>query len=145
MQPELWGSSRTTVFSKWSSDIMKVTTLVLNADGDPHFRSEDNFDIVNLFAVAKSREQMARDKGAEWTAGAVSFFGSEVVKAVDFGEHDDVSKSIIDMLMAAWLFDSLYSGVSEGQYLESDMEFTISHDGVVAHNRAPAATGEKQA
>jgi len=121
---------------------MKVTTLVLNANGEPHFRGEDSFDIMNLFAVAESREQTARDRGAEWTNGAVSFFGSEVVKAVDFGEHADVSKAICDMLMAVWLFDSLYCGISEDQYLQSDMEFTISHDGAVAYTRVPAATGE---
>jgi hypothetical protein len=117
---------------------VKVTTLVLNAGGEPHFISEEHFDAKNLFVVARSREPQARDQGAEWTAGAVSFFGTEVVKAIDIGEHEDVSKAIVDMLMAAWLFDSLYGGVSEDQYLESDMEFTISHDGAVARSRVPA-------
>lgn len=91
---------------------MNVTTLVLNADGEPHFKSEDQFDIENLFETAKASEQNARDKGAEWTAGAVSFFGSEVVRAVNTGEHNDVSKAIIQMLMAAWLFDSLYCDIT---------------------------------
>lgn len=121
---------------------MKVTTLVLNADGEPHFRSEDFFHTENLFVVTESRKQTALDKGAEWTAGAVSFFGGEVVKAVNSGEHNDVSKAIIQMLMATWLFDSLYCGVTAAQYLESDMDFTISHDGVVAHTRVPAANGK---
>jgi hypothetical protein len=120
---------------------LKVTTLILNADGEPHFCGENHLDTENLFVVAKSREQTARDQGAEWTAGAVSFFGSEVVKAVNFGEHDDVSKAIIDMCMSAWLFDSMYCGVSADQYLESDMKFTISHAGVVAHTRVPAGKG----
>ena len=117
---------------------MNVTTLVLNSDGEPHFKSEDQFDIENLFEISKSREQNARDKGAEWTAGAVSFFGSEVVKAVNTGEHKDVSKAIIQMLMAAWLFDSLYCGITATHYLESDMKFTIAADGAVAHTRVDA-------
>ena len=117
---------------------MNVTTLVLNANGEPHFKSEDQFDIENLFEIAKTREQNARDKGAEWTAGAVSFFGSEVVKAVNTGEHNDVSKAIIQMFMAAWLFDSLYCGITANHYLESDMKFTIAADGAVAHTRVDA-------
>lgn len=117
---------------------MKVTTLVLNADGEPHFKSEDQFDIKNLIEIAKEREQNAREKGAEWTAGAVSFFGGEVVKAVNTGEHDDVTKAIIQMLMAAWLFDSLYCGLTATHYLESDMRFTIAADGAVAHTRVDA-------
>ncbi|SDP88786.1 hypothetical protein [Acidovorax cattleyae] len=117
--------------------IMKVTTLVLNTNGEPHFQSEDQFDVENLFEISKSREQSARDMGSEWTAGAVSFFGGEVVKAVNTGEHADVSKAIIQMLMATWLFDSLYCGITANTYRESDMKFTITPDGAVSHTRIP--------
>ncbi|MDR1064106.1 MAG: hypothetical protein LBL48_09315 [Azoarcus sp.] len=120
---------------------MKVTTLILNADGEPHFFGEDHLDTENLFVVAKSREPTARVKGAEWTAGLMSFFGSEVVKAVNFGEHDDVGEAIANLCMAAWLFDSMYCGVRSDQYLESDMKFTISHAGAVVHTRVPAGEG----
>lgn len=117
---------------------MKVTTLVLNAKGDPHFQSEDQFDIAALIEIAKARENNARDMGADWTAGAVTFFGREVVNAVNTGEHRDVSKAIIQMLMATWLFDSLYCGITTTHYIESDMKFTIAADGTVAHTRVPA-------
>lgn len=120
---------------------MKITTLVLNADGEPHFQSEDQFDIEYLFEITKTREQNAREQGAEWTAGAVTFFGGEVVKAVNTGEHNDVSKAIIKMLMATWLFDSLYCGITAAHYLESDMEFTIAADSAVAHKRVLSPTG----
>ncbi len=116
---------------------MKVTTTVLNANGEPHFQSEEHFNIVNLFESSKTREQISRDSGAEWTAGAVSFFGGEVVKAVNTGENDDVSKATINMLMATWLFDSLYCGITAAHYLESDMDFIIAADGAVAHTRTP--------
>ncbi len=119
---------------------MNVTTLVLNTEGEPHFKSEDQFDIEKLIEVAKEREQNAREKGSEWTAGAVSFFGGEVVKAVNTGEHNDVSKAIIQMLMAAWLFDSLYCGLTTTNYHKSDMIFTIAADGAVAHTRVDAVS-----
>jgi len=111
---------------------MKVITLVLNAEGEPHFQSEDTFDFQNLLLVAKSREQEVREKGANWTAGGISFFGTEVVKAVNTGEHDDVSKAIIQMLMVSWLFDSQFCSMTADHYLKSDMKFTISADGIVA-------------
>lgn len=116
---------------------MKVTTLVLNKIGEPHFRSEDQFNIEELFEIAKPREQIFRSRGAELTAGAVTYFGSEVIKAVDSGEHNDVTKAIIQLLMATWLFDSLYSGVTAALYLKSDMEFTIAADNTVVHTRVP--------
>lgn len=114
---------------------MKVKTLVLNAEGEPHFQSEDQFNIENLFEIAKSSEQICRDHGAKFTAGAVSFYGGELIKAVNTGEHADVSKAIMEILQAAWLFDSLFDGVTNAQYLESDMKFTIADNGTVVHTR----------
>jgi hypothetical protein len=124
---------------------MKVTTLVLNTDGEPYFQSEDQFNIENLFEMAKTREQIFRDSGAEWTVGAVTFYGGEVVKAVNTGEHNDVSKAILEMLMATWLLDSLYCGISAANYLESNMKFTIAVDGTVAHTCTAATTNNARA
>ena len=45
----------------------------------------------------------------------------------------------INMLMATWLFDSLFCGITKAQYLESDMQFIISHDGVVTHKRVSSS------
>lgn len=118
---------------------MKVTTLVLNAAGEPHFRSEEQINIENLFEVAKSRAQGVRDMGAEMSVGAISFYGGEVLKAVDTGEHSDLSKAVISMLLASWLFDSVHGGLSTDKYLESDMEYTITSDGIVVHTRVQAA------
>lgn len=114
---------------------MKVTTLVLNEDGEPFFQGEDQFDIENIIEIAKTREQNARDMGAEWTVGAVTFYGTEVVKAVNTGEQKDLTKAIVNMLMALWLFDSLFGGFTVADYLNSDMKFTIGFDGSVLHSR----------
>lgn len=118
---------------------MQVTTLVLNAAGEPHFQGEDQINLEILFEFAKTREQISRDKGAEWTAGVVSFFGSEVVQAVNMGEHVDVTRAIMQMLMATWLFDSLYCGITAAHYRESAMQFTVTTGGSVAHTRVLAS------
>jgi hypothetical protein len=116
---------------------MNITTLVLNPAGEPHFEAKDKFDFDMLREIAKDREQNCLEKGSEFTMGAVTFFGGEVINAVNTGEHNDVTKAIIQMLMATWLFDSLYCGVKASQYQESDMTFTISDDGTVAYKRVP--------
>jgi len=118
---------------------MKVTTLILNTKGEPHFESVDHLNTEQLVSFAKDREQLAREKGAEWTMGAVTFFGSELVKAVNTGEHKDVSMAVTNMVMAAWLLDSLYCGVTVDQYRESDFRFVVADNGAVAHTRLPAA------
>ncbi|MFZ6723595.1 hypothetical protein [Undibacterium sp. Ji49W] len=117
---------------------MNVTTLVLNTNGDPHFQSEEQYNIENLFEVAKEREMAVRQEGREWAAGAIPFFGKELVNAVKTGEHKDVSNAIIQMLMATWLFDFVYCGATAASYIKSDIEFTVAHDGSVAYNRIDA-------
>jgi len=119
---------------------MQVTTLVLNEAGDPHFRAEDQIDLGHFFEMAATREQKVRDMGAEKAAGAIPFWGSEVVKAVNIGENDDVTKAIYPMVMAAWLYDSIFCGVKDAQYRESSLEFTIWANGTVQHRRIAATT-----
>ena len=114
---------------------------MLNSACDPHFRSEDLVDIETLVELAKQQEQLVREKGADWTAGGVSFWGSEVTKAVDTGEHADVSKAIFSMLKATCLFDSVFIGISRDTYLTSDMELTIAANGAVMHKRVPVVPG----
>lgn len=120
------------------SSNVKITTLVLNAEGDPHFKSEDSINIENLIQISKKNEQNAREKGNEWTAGAISFFGTQLVNAVDSGESDDVSKAVIQMVMASWIHDSIFCGVQAKDYLESDIKYTVTHNGVVAMTRIPS-------
>ena len=119
---------------------MKVITLVLNSSGEPHFRAQDEVDLENLFVMAQEREQKVQAMGAKTAAGAIAFYGGEVLKAVDTGENDDVTHAIFSMLLATWLFDSIYGGLSMATYRASNMEFTISHNGAVMHTRVPAAT-----
>lgn len=40
---------------------MKVTTLVLNSAGEPHFRSEEQFNTDKLLEFAAGRVQNCRD------------------------------------------------------------------------------------
>ncbi len=51
---------------------MKVTVLVLNAQGEPHFQATDHVNLEHLFQFAKDREGVAREKGLEWTTGFVT-------------------------------------------------------------------------
>lgn len=114
---------------------MKIHTIVLNEDGSQNFEGEDQFDIDELFKLAKSREQLSLNNGKEWTAGAVPFFGGEVVKAVDSGDHQDVTRAIIKLVMSTWLYESLYCGITAADYRGSDMQFSITHDGMVTYTR----------
>lgn len=121
---------------------MKVTTLVLNADDEPHFQGEDQIDLKNLFEVAKSKKQNARDKGEEWTRGAISAFGSRVVTAVNTGENEDVTMAIIDLLLVTWIYEEMYLGATTDSFSKSDLHFTITNDGIVAQTRVPPTASD---
>jgi hypothetical protein len=121
---------------------MKVTTLVLNANDEPHFQGEDQIDLQNLFEVAKSKKQNARDKGEEWTRGAISFFGSKVVTAVNTGENKDVTQAIVELLLVTWVYEEMYLGATTDSFSKSDLHFTITNDGIVAQTKIPPTASD---
>lgn len=123
---------------------MEVVALVLNASGEPHFKTTQHLNPDKLMAVAKDRVQLAREKGADWTAGAISFYGQELVKAVKVGENKDVDMAVTNMVMAAWLFDSVFGGITADTYRRSSFEFVITNDGIVSHTRLPAGKDTSQ-
>ena len=114
---------------------MKIHTVVLNEDGSPNFEGEDQFNIDELFKFAQSREQLSRDNGKEWAAGAVSFFGGGVLQAVKAGEHNEIAKAIIKLVVSTWLYESLYCGITKDDYRSSALKFSITHDGMVTYTR----------
>jgi hypothetical protein len=123
---------------------MNVTILVLNEDGELHFKSEDPIEVDKLIESSKDTVQLVREKGAQWAADALPFFAGEVVDAVNTGEHRDVSTAIFQLVKAAWLFDSLYGGITASQYFESDIEFIIAASGAISFKRIPAANNTSQ-
>lgn len=118
---------------------MKVVALVLNADGEPHFEATQQFNADTLFSFAEDRIKLAREKGADWTAGAISFFGQQLVQAVKTGENDDVDMAVTNMALAAWVFDSVFGGITAETYRNSNFQFVVADNGVVSHTRLPKA------
>lgn len=116
---------------------MQVVALVLNADGEPHFQTTQHFDADKLIRVAQDRVQLAREKGADWTAGAISFFGQQLVEAVKVGENHDVDVAVTNMVMAAWVFDSQFGGVTAETYRNASFRFVVADNGIVSHTRLP--------
>lgn len=116
---------------------MEVAVLVLNAKGEPHFKTTQYLKADTLMAFAKDREQLVRKEGADWTTGLISFYGQELVKAVKVGENKDVDMAVMNMVMAAWLFDSVFCGITADTYRRPKFEFVITDDGIVSHKRIP--------
>ncbi|MCX7205865.1 MAG: hypothetical protein NT086_07760 [Proteobacteria bacterium] len=121
---------------------MKVVTLVLNAAGEPHFRQIDYLNFEALIGIAKEREASIRNEGADFAAGAISAFGSEVIKAVNYGNEKDIDRAITNMLMATWMLDSVFLKVSADTYRNTEQHFIISDDGIVQHTRAPLSEND---
>jgi hypothetical protein len=119
---------------------MKVTTVVLNANGHPHFETVDHLDAEALLRLANDRAPLAREQGADWTRGSVTFYGNELISAVHTGEHRDVDAAVTNMVMSACLLDTIYGGASDADYRDSDLKFVVSESGTVLITRLPAGS-----
>ncbi|SMG61528.1 hypothetical protein SAMN06265784_1232 [Paraburkholderia susongensis] len=86
--------------------------------------------------VAESKEDLVREKGEEWAAGAIPFFGGELINVMKAGELGKaVDKAAIELAMAVWLFDSIYCGLSPEVFVKCDLDLTMWHDGTVVCTR----------
>lgn len=113
--------------------LVNVRVFDENQNKTIHFQTEINAEAMIL--IAKDREALVREKGRSFTQGAVPFFGGEFIKAVQADDEREINKSAIEAAMAAWLYDHVYCGVSEVEFLRSELEFNLHPTGMVVYNR----------
>jgi hypothetical protein len=117
---------------------MQVKTRVLDETGQPVFQGHTKINAQNLILVAKSREAFVREKGEAWAADAIPVLGKELIKLMKTEQLGEVmDNAAITVAMAAWLNESVYCGLPADRFMASDLEFVMSHDGIVAYTRLP--------
>jgi len=109
-------------------------------NADPSLVMEAQVDAAMLMTMAQPREAEARQRGPEWTGGALPFFVQELVDALESGKPaQDIEIPAANAAMAAWLYDSVHDGVSADIFAQCDLVFTLLPGGVVQYDRTPAA------
>jgi len=97
-------------------------------------------DALRLTIMAESREDEARKRGRDWTAGAVPFFAQELIAAAKAKKtNTEIEMHAANAALAAWLCDSIYDGVIAEVFTKSDLVFTLLPNGAVKYDRVPAA------
>ncbi len=103
-----------------------IRTRVLDDNWERIFEADTRINGERLIQIAKSRESLARRKGMEWTAGAVPFFGTELIRAMKAEELGPaIDDAAIQVAMAAWLLDSIYGGLGADAFMGSTLQFTM--------------------
>lgn len=115
---------------------MNLHLKALNSDGELIFEGRTTIDATHLITVAESRVPLAHSKGRSFTEGAVPFFAAELLNAAQRGANDDeLEQHTINVSLAAWLADSIYHGVSEDEFVNSNLHFTLLANGAVKYDR----------
>lgn len=119
---------------------MLIRVFTTDDQSEPTLAMETQVDAAALMAMAQPRAAEARERGAEWTAGAIPFFVQELVDALQAGKPgQEIEMQATNAAMAAWLYDSVHDGVSADIFAQCDLVFTLSEGGVVQYDRTPAA------
>ena len=118
---------------------MLLNTRVLDVTGKTIFDGHLQIDPVALLVVAEEREAFVREQGADWAAGAVPYLAQQLVNALRGGQpRSEVQQAAIQLALATWLYDSIFAGLDGETFVRSDLYFTITHDGIVRHDRVLA-------
>lgn len=115
---------------------MLVKTRVLDVHDNTAYECELEVDAISLMLVAESREDMVRERGADWAAAAVPVLAREMVTSMQAGKpKSEIEREAVDVAMTTWLFGSIYGGLDAETFVRSDLHFNILPDGTVVHNR----------
>lgn len=115
---------------------MLITVQMTDEAGAVVAQAHTEINPANLILVQRSREALAREKGARWTMGALPFFGTMFKEAYGVpGKEDDADKAMIQMAGSAWLYDHVYCSLTEQQFIDSDLVFKVYPDGAVVCTR----------
>lgn len=117
---------------------MKIETLVLGHDYSPCFVSRDEIDDHFLLDAVKSRRENLMRKGEDWAKNGIPVFGLEVVKAVNSGEHPDLSKAIGQLVILLMAYEIIFLKINPDNYRNSIMKIVISQDGIVKKTSGPS-------
>ena len=115
---------------------MNLHLKALDSVGELIFESSFIIDAMHLITVAESKVPLARSTGRDLTEGAVPFFAAEFLNAAQRGaDADELERLSINVSLAAWLADSIYGGVSEDEFVNSNLHFTLLANGAVKYDR----------
>lgn len=115
---------------------MNLHLKALDSAGELIFENSVAIDATHLVAVAESKVPLARSTGRDFTEGAVPFFAAELFNAAQRGaDSEELERLSINVSIAAWLADSIYGGVSEDEFVNSNLHFTLLPNGAVKYDR----------
>ncbi|HBU3503367.1 TPA: hypothetical protein MCW43_004971 [Klebsiella pneumoniae] len=117
---------------------MLINVKVNNINLETVIEYQTVVDAEAMIEIAKEREPMMREKGKTFAQGSVPYWCGELVKAVQAGDEERIEYSAINSAMTAWLADSIYSGLTENEFLASDLYFTLEPTGMVRYTRKTA-------
>jgi hypothetical protein len=117
---------------------MLIKTIVLDDAMQQVFAGQVEVDPLAMMIIAEDKEDEAKRNGADWTSGAIPFFGQELVNALRDGKStEQINMQAVNVAMFAWLMDSIFDGVTAESFIQTDLVFTIIPGGVVKYDRVP--------
>lgn len=118
---------------------MLIKARVVDEFWNPVFETQTEINPVALMVVAEQQETMAREKGADWIHGAITFYGQELVRLMSATRgKETIDKAVMELALVTWLFDSISCGLSAEIFAQSNLQFTVTSDGIVKYDRIPA-------
>jgi len=128
-----------------NDDLMQIHLKALDASGQLYFELNETVDPYQLIEVSRERVSIAREKGQVFAEGAVPHFGSEMLKAAHEGRDEAVHRNACNAAMWAWLSSSIFDGLTEEEFIQSNLHFTFYADGPVKFDRIKVGAPRRRA
>lgn len=115
---------------------MDIAITIMDSTNGIAHRSRQTVDALMLAVVSEPRQDMAREKGPDWTHGAITFFGLELAKAIQLRVPSvEIDRLVMNLAIAVWVFSSVFEGLTAENFVDSNLSLTVTPDGMVRCER----------
>lgn len=117
---------------------MLIYTKILNATGGVAYERWTTLDAEAVIEAAEPRIESVKQNGKQWVEMSVTTLGRGLLRAVASGTRIRVNESIVDLMTAAWVLDSMFGDLDAQTFAKCKHGFTVLADGDVIYDRVPA-------
>lgn len=118
---------------------MLISAAILDETLAPVFEYHTEINPQRIFMLAEDRETEAHQRGVEWSINRINLAGKHLVDTVAASSADAtvLQNEIENIVVALWVYQSLFMNVNAKSFTKANLELKISSDGTVQSTSHP--------
>ncbi|GCB04381.1 hypothetical protein [Ralstonia sp. SET104] len=118
---------------------MLIKARVLSESGAVEFCGKTEVDDKKIMNAIFTNGAPFKRRGITWLVDMLPEFCARFIDVMQACQaQTEVDQATTEVVLLAYLIDTGFGGVAPAVFLQSDLSFTVMHDGAATYQRIPA-------